>query len=128
MKLRQEWCDRDPGSPAAWFGLGKLAYALGLPEEAATALKNVVALAPQRAEGHALLARAQATLDPAAALEAAQRAADLDPTAPHLALLGDALFRGGRNDEAAAAYEKALALDPADDRARAGLDRLRPTR
>jgi predicted Zn-dependent protease len=59
MRLRQEWCDRDPANPAAWFGIGKLAYSLGLPEEAATALKNVVALAPERAEGHALLARAE---------------------------------------------------------------------
>ena len=124
MKLRQEWCDRDPANPAAWFGIGKLALSLGLPEEAAAALKNVVALAPQRAEGHALLARAEATLDPAAALEAARRAADLDPTAPHLTLLGDALFRGGKSDEAAAAYERALALDPDDDRAKQALERL----
>jgi len=124
MKLRQEWCDRDPANPAAWFGIGKLAYSLGLPEEAAAALKNVVALAPQRAEGHALLARAEATLDPAAALEAARRAADLDPTASHLTLLGDALFRGGERDEAAAAYERALAIDPDDDRAKQALERL----
>jgi tetratricopeptide (TPR) repeat protein len=125
MRLRQEWCDRDPANPAAWFGIGKLAYSLGLPEEAATALKNVVALAPERAEGHALLARAEATLDPAAALEAARRAADLDPTAPHLTLLGDTLFRGEQRDEAAAAYEHALALDPDDDRAKQALERLK---
>ena len=124
MKLRQEWCDRDPANPAAWFGIGKLALSLGLPEEAAAALKNVVALAPQRAEGHALLARAEATLDPAAALEAARRAADLDPTPPHLTLLGDALFRGGKSDEAAAAYERALTIDPDDDRAKQALERL----
>ena len=124
MKLRQEWCDRDPANPAAWFGIGKLALSLELPEEAAKALEKVVALAPQRAEGHALLARAEATLDPAAALEAARRAADLDPTAPHLTILGDTLLRGGLRDEARAAYEKALALDPADDRAREALERL----
>ena len=124
MKLRQEWCDRDPANPAAWFGIGKLALALGLPEEAATALKNVVALAPERAEGHALLARAEATLDPAAALEAARRAADLDPTAAHFTLLGDTLSRGEQREEAAAAYERALALDPDDDRAKQALERL----
>ena len=124
MRLRQEWCDRDPANPAAWFGIGKLALALELPEEAATALKNVVALAPERAEGHALLARAEATLDPAAALEAARRAADLDPTAAHFTLLGDTLSRGEDRDEAAAAYERALALDPDDDRAKQGMNRL----
>jgi len=124
MKLRQEWCDRDPANPAAWFGIGKLALSLELPEEAAKALEKVVALAPQRAEGHALLARAEATLDPAAALEAARRAADLDPTAPHLTILGDTLLRGGLRDDARAAYEKALALDSADDRAREALERL----
>lgn len=124
MRLRQEWCDRDPANPAAWFGIGKLAYSLGLPEEAAKALKTVVALAPERAEGYALLARAEATLDPAAALEAALRAADLDPTAAHFTLLGDTLSRGEERDEAAAAYERALALDPDDDRAKQGLERL----
>ena len=124
MRLRQEWCDRDPANPAAWFGIGKLALSLGLPEEAATALKNVVVLAPERAEGHALLARAEATLDPAAALEAARRAADLDPTAAHFTLLGDTLSRGEQREEAAAAYERALALDPDDDRAKQALERL----
>jgi tetratricopeptide (TPR) repeat protein len=124
MRLRQEWCDRDPANPAAWFGIGKLAYSLGLPEEAATALKTVVALAPERAEGYALLARAEATLDPAAALEAARRAVSLDPTPLHLTLLGDTLSRGGERDEAAAAYERALVLDPDDDRAKQGLKRL----
>lgn len=128
MSVRQAWCDRSPESPAAWFGIGRLALALGLPEEAATALGHVVALAPERSEGHALLARAQATLDPAAALEAARRAVDLDPTAPHLTLLGDTLLRGGADDEAAAAYERALALDADDDRARAGLDRAKRSR
>lgn len=124
MKLRQEWCDRDPANPAAWFGIGKLALSLGLPEQATKALETVVALAPDRAEGHALLARAEATLDPAAALEAARRAADLDPTAPHFTLLGDTLSRGGDRDEAAAAYEQALVLDPDDARAKQGLERL----
>lgn len=128
MSVRQAWCDRSPESPAAWFGIGRLALTLGLQEEAASALEHVVALAPERAEGHALLARAQATLDPAAALEAARRAVDLDPTAPHLTLLGDTLLRGGEDDEAAAAYERALALDAEDDRARAGLDRARRSR
>jgi tetratricopeptide (TPR) repeat protein len=125
MRLRQEWCDRDPANPAAWFGIGKLAYSLGLPEEAATALKTVVALAPERAEGYALLSQAEATLDPAAALEAARRAVSLDPTPLHLTLLGDALFRGGDRDEAAAAYEHALALDSDNDRARQALERLK---
>jgi protein O-GlcNAc transferase len=125
MRLRQEWCDRDPANPAAWFGIGKLALALELPEEAAKALETVVALAPERAEGYALLARAEATLDPAAALEAARRAADLDPTAAHFTLLGDTLSRGEERDKAAAAYEQALALDPDDDRAKQGLERLK---
>ena len=125
MRLRQEWCDRDPANPAAWFGIGKLALTLELPEQATKALKTVVALAPERAEGHALLARAEATLDPAAALEAARRAADLDPTAAHLTLLGDTLSRGEERDEAAAAYEQALTLDPEDDRAKEGLERLK---
>ncbi len=124
MRLRQEWCDRDPANPAAWFGIGKLALSLGLPEQATKALKTVVALAPQRAEGHALLARAEATLDPAAALEAARRAADLDPTAPHFTLLGDTLSRGGDREEAAAAYEQALVLDPDDEQAKQALERL----
>ena len=60
----------------------------------------------------------------AAALEAARRAADLDPTAAHFTLLGDTLSRGEQREEAAAAYERALALDPNDDRAKQALERL----
>lgn len=125
MRVRQEWCDREPTNPAAWFGKGKLALALGLPDEAAVALRKVVALAPDRAEGQALLSRALAAKDPEGSLVAARLAADLDPTADHFALLGETLARGADRDAAIAAYERALSLDPGHDRARAGLRRLR---
>ena len=125
MRVRQEWCDREPTNPAAWFGKGKLALALGLPDEAATALGKVVAIAPDRAEGQALLSRALAGSDPDGALVAARKAADLDPTADHSVLLAETLARGGERDAAIAAYERALALDPGHDRARAALAALR---
>ena len=125
MRVRQEWCDREPTNPAAWFGKGKLSLALGFPDEAATALKKVVAIAPDRAEGQALLSRALAGSDPEGALVAARLASDLDPTADHFALLGDTLGRGEDRSAAIAAYERALALDPAHDRAREALAKLR---
>ena len=124
MRVRQAWCDHDPSSAAAWFGKAKLAMSLGLPDEAAEALRKTVLIAPERAEGQALLSVALARSDPDGALDAARKAAELDPTAPHFLLLGDTLARGGKNDTAAAAYERALALDPADDRARERLARL----
>ena len=46
------------------------------------------------------------------------------PTAAHFTLLGDTLSRGEQREEAAAAYERALALDPDDDRAKQALERL----
>jgi len=125
MKLRQEWCKREPANPAAWFGMGKLALGLGLQEEAAAALRTVVALAPERAEGHALLSRAVARLDPEASLGAARKAAELDPSAAHWAILGEALDRDGKTEEAIPALERALALDPDDARARAAYERIR---
>lgn len=125
MRVRQEWCDREPTNPAAWFGKGKLALSLGFPEEAVTALRTVVALAPDRAEGQALLSRALAGIDPDGALVAARLACDLDPTADHFALLGETLARGEDRDAAIAACERALALDPGHDRARGTLARLR---
>lgn len=124
MRVRQAWCDHDPVSAAAWFGKGKLAMSLGLPDEAAEALRKTVLIAPERAEGQALLAQALARSDPDGALEAARKAADLDPTAGHFLLLGDTLARGGENDKAAAAYARAGALDPGDDVARRRLDAL----
>lgn len=124
MRVRQAWCTHDPTSAAAWFGKGKLAMSLGLPDEAVEALRKTVLLAPERAEGHALLSAALAGSDPEGALDAARKAADLDPTAGHVRLLGDTLARGGEYDKAAAAYERALTIDPLDDRARERLSRL----
>lgn len=125
MRVRQAWCDAEPDNPSAWFGKAKLALSLGLPADAAESLRKVVVLAPERAEGHALLAQALAGSDPAASLEAARRAADLDPSAGHLLLLAETLARLGENVSAEAAAERALSIDPGDPRARTLLDRLR---
>lgn len=125
MRVRQAWCDAEPHNPSAWFGKAKLALALGLPADAEQSLRRVVALAPERAEGHALLSQALASSDPAASLAAARRAADLDPTAGHLLLLAETLARLGENVSAEAAAERALAIDGSDPRARALLERLR---
>jgi len=125
MRVRQEWCDREPTNPAAWFGKGKLALALGLPDEAVTALERVVSIAPDRAEGQALLAKALEPRDPEGALAAARRAADLEPSADHFTLLGDVLARGGQRDGAIASYERALGIDPGHDRAVQSLARVR---
>ena len=125
MRIRQDWCEREPANPAAWFGMGKLAFSLGLTDDAIESLRKVVLLAPDRGEGHALLARALAGSDPAGAMEAAKTAADLDPTAAHWSLVGDLLRRDGQSEAALTAYERAMALDPDDPRARKGAEAIK---
>jgi len=125
MRVRQEWCDAEPDNPSAWFGRGKLALALGLTDAAAESLRRAVALSPGRAEGYALLSVALSPSDPAGSLDAARRAADIDPSARTLLLLAETLARLGENASAEAAAERALALDARDPRARDLLGRLR---
>lgn len=125
MRVRQAWCDREPDNPAAWFGKARLALDLGLADEAVVALRTAVALAPERPEGHALLARALADSDPPAAIAAARLAAEIAPSAAHFTLLGRLLAAAGETASASAALERAVALDPGDVPARQTLERLR---
>src|SRR4051794_34895039 len=72
------------------------------PEKAAATLEPVLAADPKSADGWLLLARIRLTLDqPAAALDAANRAVELLPEDPRpVATASRALTMLGRHDEA----------------------------
>ncbi len=125
FRLRQQWCSREPANPAAWFGMAQLALNQGLTDEAVEGLRKVVEIAPERAEGYALLARALSNKDALEALEMARRAVDIDPTAPHYYILADMLVRSGDVNQALAALEQAMVIDPSDQRYRDTHSRLK---
>jgi hypothetical protein len=70
-----------------------------------------------RREVRAVKAAAAKTLDPGRAVRAAREALDLADTSANHAALGDALADEGDWHQAAAEYEKALAMGPRVDRA-----------
>jgi tetratricopeptide (TPR) repeat protein len=103
----------------------------GDPEGALDILERAVALDPNNAFAYQYLAEAYLGLERYdQALTFADRAAALGSTVPPIwrsrtfALQGQILETAGNFDRARGAYQKALATDPANDTARAGLERL----
>jgi Tfp pilus assembly protein PilF len=103
----------------------------GDPEGALDALERAVALDPNNAFAYQYLAEAYLGLERYdQALTFADRAAALGTSVPPVwrsrtfALQGQILETAGNFDRARGAYRKALATDPANDTARAGLERL----
>jgi tetratricopeptide (TPR) repeat protein len=114
----------DPTSAEAWYTFGSAADSHRLYEYVVPAYRGAVALEPETFQYVYNLAVALES-DPRGADESLVRlteASALDPDyAPVWLRLGDALSRQGRNAEARDAYERALALDADQDRARRGL-------
>lgn len=109
-----------------WQAYGTEQLNAGHPDEAIRALDRARAILPL-AETHAVLAKAYlAKGDSPAALAAARMAARLDPVwMPYRELFGILLFEAGRTDEAAAEFEAALGLAPADGKLHAQLAVIR---
>jgi len=109
------WQDAIMGNPAnarAWFQLGYALYNENRCAEAATAYERVPSLIAPDYElmvdwAEALDCAGQAT----EAEQKARRATELKPTAHAYTVLGKMLAKQGKNDEALAALQKALALD-----------------
>lgn len=111
---------RDPNNLDAWIKLGEVSLIAGDRVRLAESARRILALAPQRYEGHMLrgLVESQTgNLD--AALASFDRAAQLAPdnTQP-LILKGMTLEQAGQADGAAAAYQQALRVSPDDANAR----------
>lgn len=110
----------------AWAGLGKVAFSLRDDNRLRLAATRVMALAPQRAEGHTLMSLWHHRRgNPLAALDTINGAIDREP--------GDVMtltFRSmiledlGRFDEAKQSLAKALDIEPGNPTAQAMLGRL----
>lgn len=100
---------------------------LGRHDQAARAAERAVRLAPDNAQAHALLAHALVRVGerPMDAELAAKRAVELGPNEvePHIAA-GVVAAAAGRRDDAADAFDRALAIDPQNSEAHNELARL----
>ena len=117
-----------PGYWRAHVNLGIAAQALGDRDRARTAFREAARLAPDASAPLFFLARLLAEEgDLEGALRSLRQARRVAPEEARLAALqGRLLARLGRAVEARAAFQAALALDPADAEARAGLSALGP--
>ncbi len=106
--------DEGASDVAAWIGLAETSYAIGDDSGARKAASRVVALAPDRAEGHAVVALVERRAgEPAKALAAAERAIKARPAMPTLWVLRGVLLGDlNRYNEARAAIAHAAKLDP----------------
>ena len=110
----------------AWAGLGKVAFALRDDNRLRLAATRVMALAPQRAEGHTLMSlwhhRRGNSL---AALDTISNAIDREPTDVMALTFRSMILEDlGRFDEAKQSLAKALDIEPGNPNALAMLGRL----
>jgi tetratricopeptide (TPR) repeat protein len=102
-----------PHSDSAFWTLSLVLSAADRNQEAVEAAATAVRLDPNDWGNHTQLALCLAALDPAAAVEPAERARELAPErATTHVNCGLVYERAGRRDEARQAYERARAIDP----------------
>jgi tetratricopeptide (TPR) repeat protein len=94
-------------------------------EEAETALRKGIELAPDNAAALVLLARVVAPVDVSEGLTLARRAVDAEPAAANYYVLADMLVRSGARGEALGALEKAMTLAPGERRYRQTYEQLK---
>lgn len=117
--LFRDAIDADPQSADYHVSLGQLLLTAGFPEPAAEALAQALALNAKLPAALLGLARAQEALGNFIAAEAAARTlVEMAPSAEAWTALGGALRLQGRLDEAIAAFDAALAIDPQSAAAR----------
>ena len=114
LRMANEAVKVAPGSPAAWLLKGRLHARLKQVDEARTALRRAVALAPRAPEPLNELARLElASGNPAAALAVARAAEGQSASrVGGVALEGDLLMQQGRAADAVRAYERLQSLQP----------------
>ncbi len=110
----------------SYVNLGIAAQGLGDLDKARKAYLDAIRIAPRESSPYYYYARFQGdTGDPAGAVATLEAARRLGPEEARIpSLLGQYLVKLGRTDEARAAFQAALAIDPADAPARRGLDGL----
>ena len=115
--------DLDPSNVDAQIKAGTLLLVAGEFRAAQTRAELALKADPKSAAGHILLGNAHAGLnEPGSALRQIEQAITLEPSyAPGWTALGAVKFLGGRRDEAAEAFLKAVALAPQSIDARLAL-------
>ena len=116
----------EPEGPAVLTGLGRALASLGHDDDAATALRAALQVLPTYAEAALSLAGLQRRLGRSA--DAIAILADFLFADPYhfdgLHRLGEYLAGEERYEDAATAFRRVLAFDPANERARAALEHL----
>ena len=115
------------GAWVAWVATAIAERRIGRWDAAADAAESAIAAAPGCTPAHAELVTVRLALgDARAAMHHAERAAQLEgETSRTLSLLARSLHGLGRRDEARAAIDRALALDPTDDALQHLAERIR---
>ncbi|MHC4107988.1 MAG: tetratricopeptide repeat protein, partial [Planctomycetota bacterium] len=117
--------EADPGSAAAWGHLGVVLDAHGLDPEAVVCYQRAGGLDPDDFVAPYLMALVLAADNPSEALDAFERAITLRPDSAVMRFrYADALLRLGRESDARAQYEAALAIDGDSRKALLGLGEL----
>ncbi len=106
--------DKGEGDVEAWIDLGEVALVLGDMHRVRIVANRLRTIAPNRAEGHTMLAMAERREgDLESALESLSSALAINPSEPEAHLLrGLVLEEMGRSEAAAESFAKAAALDP----------------
>lgn len=114
LRLCQEMVRAEPRNAFHYLSLGNLHSRLKQAAEAEGAFKQVIALAPTRAEGYFALAQMylQSNTQPAEALRLAERAVGLSASPVNYYILSQARARNGDLPAAREAIEQACRLDP----------------
>jgi tetratricopeptide (TPR) repeat protein len=112
--VQKQLCQLTPNDPAAWIRHGRLSLQNRDFAEAQDALQRAIELAPDRAEGYALLAQVEMLpgRDSSRAVELARRAVEADPSAANHYILGTAHWHAGNIDDSRVSLQRAVALEP----------------
>jgi Flp pilus assembly protein TadD len=122
---------REPAHPEAMSQLGILASVMNMPQLAVKLLRQAVSVRPNAPDYHMNLGEALRGVGDMAGAEAAYRETlRLSPRdAGAMSLLGFVIAQQGRTEEAKAAFNAALAIEPGNDLATQCLGQLdRPAR
>jgi tetratricopeptide (TPR) repeat protein len=126
LPFHKELCDLAPDDPQQWLSLGVLYGKIDQPNEAESALRRAIAIAPDLADCHAALAEVQMLpgRDVQEAVSLAAKAVALAPTARHHYVLSAARWNSGDAAGARSALEEAMRLDPGEREYREAYARL----